>query len=63
MNTNFEAFLKENHGKFKILAKIDGEFKSIDHADNEEAAEEKRKAAEDKYGEAIVENNSKIKKM
>ena len=62
MNYNFETFLKENYGKFKILAKIDGEFKSIDHAESEEAAEELRKAAEEKYGEAIVENFN-IKKM
>lgn len=63
MNTNFESFLKENHGKFKILAKIDGEFKPVEFADTEELAEEKRKKAEEEHGEAIVENNSKIKKM
>jgi len=55
MNTKFESFLKEDHGKFKILAKIDGEFKSVGKADSEEAAEEQRKAAEKEYGEAIVE--------
>ena len=63
MNTKFKSFLKENNGKFKILAKIDGEFKAVDHADSEELAEEKRKTAEEKHGEAIIESNSNIKKM
>ena len=56
MNTKFDDFLEENFGKFKILAKIDGEFKRVDYANNEETAEDLRKEAEEKYGEAIIEN-------